>query len=517
MRVARSRTVAPCAIAIALLLTANRGHASTGYEFPENGTEQLGRAGAWVARASNPLATFFNPAGLAGQPSGVLLNSALIWQKNCLKRTYPDGQPVRLGNGGAYQYPDEVCNSDSGTPFPNPQFAAVLQLSDRLGLGFAVLGPSTRGKFEFPSRVTGSRVGGVEREVPSPQRYLLQSDELLFVWPQIGVGWEPVDDLRFGASLIWGIARLQFSVIAAGRSGGETIQDYPYPAEQYLDFQADLDVKDLFVPGFTVGSLWSPTRNIDVAAWYHWMDDIRGKGDMTVRGSVYGDPPHQPPASQNSVSTSGDAVEVVAPWPMQARVGFRWHQPRDGVVSKVRDPLANDEWDIELDLTWANNSQFKQLDASLPPGVFMEVQNPADPNPDASVGFAMPTNASVPHHWKDAFGIRLGGDYVLLPGQFALRGGAFFQTEAQDPKYLHVDYIPSQMFGLHAGGTVRFGSLDLMVAYAHVFFKGLDNGGEGETLGLTGSAPTYRTEYPVNGGSNSSVVNAVSLGAGYTF
>jgi hypothetical protein len=56
-----------------------------------------------------------------------------------------------------------------------------------------------------------------------------------------------------------------------------------------------------------------------------------------------------------------------------------------------------------------------------------------------------------------------------------------------------------------------------MVAYAHVFYKGLDNGGEGATLGLAGSAPTYRTDYPVNGGSNSSVVNAVSLGAGYTF
>lgn len=514
MRVARSRTVASTTIAIGVL-SATGAHASTGYEFPENGTEQLGRAGAWVARASNPLTTYFNPAGLAGLPSGVLLNTALIWQKNCLKRTYPNGDPVRLGNGGAYQYPEEVCNSDSGTPFPNPQLAGVIRLSDRLGLGLAVLGPSTRGKFEYPTRVTGSRVNGVEREVPGPQRYLLQGDELLFVWPQIGIGWEPTDDLRIGASFIWGLARLQFNVMAAGRSAGETIQDYPYLAEQYLDFEADLDVKDLFVPGFTVGTLWSPTRNLDIAGWFHWMDDIRAKGDMTVVGSVYGDPPHQDPTSQDSVSTTGDAVNVVAPWPMQARLGFRWHQPREGVDSKIRDPLANDEWDIELDLTWANNSHFKQLDATLPPGVFMEVRDPTNPN--ASVGFNMPTNASIPHHWKDAFGIRLGGDYVVMPSKLALRAGAFFETEAQDPKYLHIDYIPSQMFGLHAGGTVRFGDLDIMVAYAHVFYKGLDNGGKGATYGLAGSAPSYRTEYPVNGGSNSSSVNAVSLGAAYSF
>lgn len=517
MQVTRCPSVVCIAAALSLALVSSRTDASTGYEFPENGTEQLGRAGAWTARASNSLATFFNPAGLAGQPSSLLLNSSLIWQKNCLKRTYPDGNPVRLGNGGAYQYPNEVCNEDSGTPFPNPQLAGVLRLSDRLGLGLAVLGPSTRGQFTFPSHVTGSRVGGVEREVPGPQRYLLQSDELLFLWPQIGIGWEPIDDLRFGASLIWGIARLKFSILAAGRSAGETIQNYPYLAEQYLDFQADIDVKDLFVPGFTVGTLWSPSPNIDVAAWYHWMDDIRAKGDMAVEGSVYGDPPHQRPSSRNSVRAPKDSVQVVAPWPMQARVGFRWHQPRDGTNPKVRDPIANDVWDIELDMTWANNSHFKYLDATIPDGVFLEVHNPADPNPNSSVTFAMPTDARVPHHWKDSFGFRLGGDYVMLPNRLAARAGAFFDSEAQDPKYLNVDYVPSRKFGLHVGGTVRFGALDLMVAYAHVFYQGLDNQGDGKTQGLAGAAPTYRTDYPVNGGSNRSVINALSFGASHSF
>jgi len=247
------------------------------------------------------------------------------------------------------------------------------------------------------------------------------------------------------------------------------------------------------------------------------MDDIRAKGDMAVEGSVYGDPPHQRPSSRNSVRAPKDSVQVVAPWPMQARVGFRWHQPRDGIHSKMRDPIANDVWDIELDMTWANNSHFKYLDATMPDGVFLEVHNPADPNPNSSVAFAMPTDARVPHHWKDSFGFRLGGDYVMLPNRLAARAGAFFDSEAQDPKYLNVDYVPSRKFGLHVGGTVRFGALDLMVAYAHVFYQGLDNQGDGKTQGLAGAAPTYRTDYPVNGGSNRSVINALSFGASHSF
>ena len=39
-------------------------------DFSGLGTQQIGRAGAWVARATTPLATFDNPAGLAGQRTG---------------------------------------------------------------------------------------------------------------------------------------------------------------------------------------------------------------------------------------------------------------------------------------------------------------------------------------------------------------------------------------------------------------------------------------------------------------
>lgn len=519
MRVARCRTVVAATFTIAAtLLAGSHARASTGYEFPENGTEQLGRAGAWVARASNPLTTYFNPAGLAGQASGVMLTTNLIWQKTCLKRIHPDGSTATAGANGTYVYPEEVCNENSGTPFPNPQLAGVFRINDRLALGLAVLGPSTKGKFSYPLLVDGTWNGN-PRKVPGPARYLLIEDDLLMVWPQIGIGWEPVDDVRIGASLIWGFAKLKFSAMAAGFADAQSSSPGGYPNDDFVgDFRADLEVSDWFIPGFTIGALVSPSKNFDIGAWYQWTDDIKAKGDTTVFGPIYGANPENPPGEQGSTSTTGDSVEMVAPWPMQARAGVRYHLPRENVVfdsgssNGIRDPMAYDVFDIELDLTWAQNSRFEELKVSLPDDTFVRV---------GTIDFEMPTDASIPHHWKDSFGVRLGGDYVVIQNKLAVRAGAFFQTEAQDPAYLHVDYVPSQMFGLNAGATVRFGSLDVMAGYGHVFFKGLDNEGDGKTKGLAGTTSNtgedYRTEAPANGGSVSSVINVVSVGAGYTF
>ncbi len=53
-------------VALAALFGARGASATTVLEVGENGSEQMGRGGAWVARASDPLAAFYNPAGLAG-------------------------------------------------------------------------------------------------------------------------------------------------------------------------------------------------------------------------------------------------------------------------------------------------------------------------------------------------------------------------------------------------------------------------------------------------------------------
>jgi long-subunit fatty acid transport protein len=525
MRRQTTRAAIASAASIIAFLATSEVSASTGFEFPENGTELLGRAGAWVARASNPLATFFNPAGIVTQPSGVILNTNLIWQKNCFRRTDSNGNPARFTNGGSYEYGSEVCNTDSATPYPNPQIAGVYRVAPKLALGLAVLGPSTRGKFDYPLLTRGRSIAlNRETDLPSPGRYLLGADDLLLVWPQVAISYQVTPELSVGASFIWGVARFKFTAISAGGLvKGNVYDNQPVDAFED-DFRADLDVHDWFVPGFTLGALYQATSNIDVGAWYMWSDDVKATGDSVVTGPVYSDPDTVAgPGEQARTDVTGNKAKMTAPWPMQARVGVRFHVPRDraNTPSSVRDPIADDIFDIELDATWANNSHFKDLTVTFPAGISINV-------PGLNGAASLPQDASIPHHWKDAFGFRLGGDYVVLPNQLAVRAGGFFQTEAQDPKYLHLDYVPSQMVGVDAGLTVRIsGKLDLMAAYGHVFYKGLDNHGQGEIKALCGiadcgtpSTPAsspFRSPQSVNGGSNSSVVNIASIGVGYSF
>src|SRR5689334_7548181 len=89
LRYARSvrsaRFVAFAAFASGIALAHNAGATSV-TEFPDNGSEQMARGGAWVARASDPLAAFYNPAGLAGQETRLTVQANLNFASTCFTR-----------------------------------------------------------------------------------------------------------------------------------------------------------------------------------------------------------------------------------------------------------------------------------------------------------------------------------------------------------------------------------------------------------------------------------------------
>src|SRR5262245_50424962 len=96
-------------------------------EFPDNGSEQMARGGAWVARASDPMAGFYNPAGLAGQETRLTLNANIIFQQTCFERIAAanDTTSDTLMDPTTRAFP-KVCNAMS--PFPNPQLAFTAKL-----------------------------------------------------------------------------------------------------------------------------------------------------------------------------------------------------------------------------------------------------------------------------------------------------------------------------------------------------------------------------------------------------
>lgn len=544
MRLARTsrsaRLVARGALLVAsLVLAATEARASNVTEFPDNGSEQMGRGGAWVARASDPLATFFNPAGLAGQDARVTVQANINLHSTCFARVKAAGDTSTEPLAGPDGKFPEVCND--GQASPNPQVAATYRLTETIGLGFALVGPSAAGDSTWPDFVNGQA---------APNRFLLARRHGILVFPSLGVGAEVARGLRFGASFQWGIADLKLATatVALNADGGNPTGDV----------RANIQLKDYFIPGFTLGAIYSPHERVDIGAWYRFSDAMRASGDVgtatnyytaaNARGDasrvIYGDTIFEDCGTGLPIKDcgAGDNAKIKFPIPMEAKLGVRYHHPRpDGQMRKGhRDPLADDVFDVEADLTWANNSAIDSIEVRFPGDGQGNGILPVSGIP----GGTLPEKADQRRAYRDVFGVRLGGDVNVIRDRLALRGGGFFESHAQPQQFQNIDFAAANRLGLALGATFRIrtgkepdaGAIDLMVGYLHVFVADQSNT-DPNAAGLSalagtqcnpssnnqpgdtcaGGAQKYRTNYPVNLGTISNSINAFNVGASYRF
>lgn len=561
---ARRTHLASLVLSTALAVTASArvSRASNVTELPDNGSEQLGRGGAWVARASDPLAAFYNPAGLAGQASRATVQANLLFHATCIARvkaasdtTFGAGDTL-LGADGRYP---RVC--EEGGAGLAPQIGATWRVSERLGLGFLFVTPSAAGERTWPEFVTDAQ-GNPQ---PSPNRYLLLRQSGIVAFPTLGVGYQATDTLRLGASVSWGFARIKLaSAVQAVNTDAANASN---------DVRANVQVEDLFVPGFTLGSIWSATSRLDVAGWFRWSDAIRARGDAgtaanwfaarNARGDASGvrhaDTLYEDCGTglPTTACGSGRNARLELPVPMEAKLGLRWHQPRSttprwygedaaGTYPRAlplggaapKDPLRDEVFDVEADLTWANDSA---IDA-------VRIRFPGDETgrgllPSAVQGGELPPNADQPRRYKDVLGVRVGGDVNVLPDRLALRAGAFFESSAANAPFQSIDFAAAARFGLAAGATWRLrlseredsGAFELSVGYGHVFVARQDRSDPNASgvpalagtscNGATPSGPEtcsdgaqrYRTRWPVNLGTVTNAANLVNVGLAYRF
>jgi long-chain fatty acid transport protein len=541
-----------CALAtLGLVVWANAAGATNVTEFPDNGSEQMARGGAWIARASDPLAAFYNPAGLAGQHTRVSLQANLVFGQTCFRRFKDPLDTTQEQGVGADGYFPKVCSDGAPQLPPTLQLAFTWRVMPRLGIGFAFITPSGVAKADWPDtiEVNGTRA-------PAPQRYMLIKGDALVVTPTVGVGYEPIDGLRLGAAFQWGIASLNFTSAAASIN-----TDRAQPRDN--DIKAELAAKDMFVPGGTFGALWSPSDWLDIAGWLKVSKSIEAKGDLKTHVNAFQpnvlNGTRQPVEGNSALPNCGvpgpapsgqpdpcgpNQARVGVPIPMELKVGVRVHKPisrQQG--THIRDPLSQDKWDLEVNFTFAKNSDFQALTVRLPP-------YDAAPGYDGVLpvnglpGSPLPTNADVPHRYKDVFGVRVGGDYNIIPDVLAARAGVFVESRAQDQRYQNIDFIGAARFGFSLGGTYRLrfskdpkktSALELSVGYMHMFAFDQSFTGPGglsalegtpcNPAGGAGADPTtcpngttrYRSNWAVNLGDISSALNAFNIGASYRF
>lgn len=497
--------------ASALVLAAGTAQATDVLEFPDNGTEQLSRGGAWVARATNPLATFYNPAGLAGQEAGALLDVNLVFNDVCFTRKGP-GQTIQAVD---VQYPADVCDDTTLTPIPSA--GIVYPLSDRLGIGLSFTPPSVYGSLTFPETVGVTNNFGVEQQVPSPMRYMLLEQSGIVLNTTLGAGYEVTPGLRLGAGFVWGLSKLR--VTNANMSISPVQQpDGSFRDPLDTDVLAQVDVADWFIPGFVIGVLYSPLRQLDVGLAIQAQEAFDAHGDLTTKANYW---TNNGVSDNPTVTDSSDIEPGLAhfrlPNPLEVRLGVRFHQPRDAKApigaGEARDPIADDVFDVELDVSYTRNSVYDQITLRFPERPVIEV---------LGTGGTVPQNADVPLAIKgDTIGLRLGGEYVVLPDRLAVRAGGWWEPDVQRPEYLNVAVVATQRIGLAGGVAVRFGPLDVEAGYMHVFFDTLDNDGNGAVRVVSGDASAQpvpnRSPYPINGGKVSQSANIVSVGGTLRF
>ena len=296
---------------VAMMAGAGVAAASSGLDSPESGVEQVGRGSAWLARADDPLAVYYNPAAMAFQATGVHVGAQLMLANRCYTRTTIDpatgkqigvdpdaGIPGPLAPGQKLATPDDpLLKRPSGTvcadtpPFPNPQLAAVFRLSDKVAIGIALVAPHAAGKSTWPESLPytlpflDAKGKPITSTQPSPQRYMLVSSNALIVFPTVSVAYAPLENLSFGAGFIWGIGTADFVNFS------ETTSPKPLASDvgdhSHVDARAEFKAKDLFIPGVVLSALWSPTPNLDVSAWYKWQDALKGSGDLTIESGYW--------------------------------------------------------------------------------------------------------------------------------------------------------------------------------------------------------------------------------------
>lgn len=524
------RALTRVAIAAIVLFASARARASNVLEYPEEGTEATGRGGAWIARATDPIALATNPAGLAGQPLRLSVGEDLAFRRACFTRLKASSDTTDDGVSPGAEYP-RVC--DDAGPLPVGYLAMAIPIGRRFALGAGIVTPHGLPRSSWPMFVDGR---------PAPQRYMLLESTALMAVPTFGAAAEILPGVRVGASVGWGVAWVRTSAAAPGLR-----QDGMRPEDN--DAKITIHAVDLFVPRGAAGVLASVGRFVDLGGALHVSAPIEARGDARTEAGAFssraaagdgaaiahGDTSMSDCGQPGgSACGDGDNARLTIPIPMDAALGVRVKIPRPGADAASRDPLESELGDVELDVTWANDSVIDRY------GVRFPGQNGVGTIPVVGTAGTLPPNADTARRFHDVVGARVGGDAAVVPGVLALRGGAFVEPRAAAPGFAGLEAISGARVGLSLGATARIhaprgAAFDVSIALLHVFVADVtqsDPGADG-TRAITGTrcdaassgptgpcpdgAPPYHTKWPVALGTLTGGLDVLSVGAAYRF
>jgi len=451
-----------------------------GTEVGAVGVQAVGRAGAFVARASDPTAMAHNVAGIVGLPGVQWTLSANLGRwSHCFARSgrYDGAESgvetrttVFAGSDYARSRPGypEVCNEVETSVVP--QALVTWQLAPGIAVGAGLLTPAGVGAQRFPDRVMTP--AGL---APSPSRYMVLRTGVVIVHPTLALAVSPTPWLRLGAALQPSYGRFQ----------GETMANAIGSQSPATDVHNAVDATAFFWAG-NLGAMVQPSPNVTVGFHAHLNAQpvvFRGTSTATVR-------PYAADPAERHRSTF--ETEVSLPLPSVFRLGVRYaalrpDAPRDNAA---RDPLRHERYDVELDLHYENASVLQQV----------VTRNRGSVEVSPGMGSPATPLVALPRGWRDVWGLRLGAEAVALRDVLALRAGLSWDQGAQTgPRVLNgrtvgfnpnagIDTAAYNTVTLALGASLRWGSVTLDVAYQHFFFSP-NTVDEGRATTVSGSTP----------------------------
>lgn len=449
-----------------IILSGSASSWAGGLELGDTGAEAMGRAGAFAAKADNPAAINYNPAGFAKLTGHQIAISAhVIQHKYALERTGLH-LPVDTQRPWFVAPTHLMFSTDFG-----------IHKGFTLGLGLYVPASMSR---DYPQSIGPAST----QPIPSSQRYDTVLISGLVLFPSLVAAYRVASWLDIGASFqIWMLST-QSKTVAAVSSACSQAED---PS---CDVAVEIKAEDWFSPTGSMGILLRPHAMVELGVMVRFPASAEATGRATL---TFGP----------GVSSLQDAMRYPLVDPKNPKVTLKMNNP---IMIKTGARVIffqgdREVGDIELDFVFENWAAATRREVQIHA---TSLNKPMEPT-------------VIDWKMKDTFALKLGGAYELplqAPVTLVLRGGMSYESATTDISNTNLAIFSASRFGVSLGFGLRWKWLSVDVAYSHFFFpKRIVNNSTVRItdFGGTGEGPV------VGNGTYESSVNMLTFQLGFAF
>lgn len=428
-----------------------------GFELPDNGTEALGRGGAFVAKADDGTALQYNIAGLARQRgTRVTLNSNFILHDVAFTRAgvYP-GDPADTRTPYAGQPYPTIRDRENLFIAPMVAVSSDFGYFERWTFALGVYGPPSIGRHNYgvAERAAGAKDDPSAEvtlpngmKAPAPSRYDITKTDLLIVYPTLAAAARVHRVLDVGLAV-----QMVYATFALANANLTPLGPSNCPVPDYAgcDSYANINVSGTTFTGLASVML-HPKPWLDLGATLRPPIDIKATGTL-----------HPVTAPVATAKLQDSPVHFRSNLPLWLRLGGR-------LVSRYPD--GTERADVEVNLVWERWSA-----AEGPKPATKEVVDATTCSiysDEFLLGKGGELCADIVHNYRDTFGVRVGGAYnhrLSDTARLTGRVGFYFDSAATSNAATRLDFNTAEKFGFTVGAGLKWRGLGLNLAYAYVY------------------------------------------------